>query len=731
MSLELKLLAGSAVGALVALTATVAIAGGTPAGTVITNNVAVDYEVGGVTQSTLTASNDLTVDRKVNLVLTEANSAATLVTPGQTKAVTAFELTNLSNASLDFALVASQQSGGAGAHGGTDGFDVANGPTVFVDSDGNGLYDEGIDTATFVDELAADQTVTIFVIGDIPDTVFGGDIATVELSAEAHEAGAAGLGAIVTNASTGPNGSETVLADGSGVSDADSDGTFTARDDYLVDDVPVDLEASISSDNVAPLAGFDQYTVTVTVSNTGTANASGVVVSAPLPSGNGLISNTSGGAWNSGTGQWTIGNLAIGATTSFTYTVSTSAIGTHDATAQIIATDQADIDSDPAAGFATDDLSDSLVDDDEAVVSITATRGTGTVAAQSCSTGTSQFDWSNRSWTPAALSGSYVLAGKPVAINVTDVDGALISTSPFFTPVNVAFYSGGLGAPDAALNFAARSSDLEEDGITITLDLGPDGIGVEELRFALFDIDGNANYSRYEGVTVTGSLGGVPVAPMLSGGAQISISVNQARGTADAPPTGAQAGDGTLQVGFAGRVDTVTISWGEAPGTTNTSGQPGFALHNFSICTPPTGLTVEKTSASFDPANPFRIPGSDVIYSIAIANTGEVPTDASSLFILDALPPEVEFYNGDHDGAGPGSDPVGFAQSGSGLSFNYSTDVRYSNAGSAPANFASCSYTPTAGYDPAVTYICVNPDGQLGATDPDSNFTLSFRARIQ
>jgi uncharacterized repeat protein (TIGR01451 family) len=140
---------------------------------------------------------------------------------------------------------------------------------------------------------------------------------------------------------------------------------------------------------------------------------------------------------------------------------------------------------------------------------------------------------------------------------------------------------------------------------------------------------------------------------MLEGGAQISIAGNQARGTADAPTTGPQSGEGTLQVGFSGRVDTVTISWGEASGTTNTTGQPGFALHNFSICTPPTGLTVEKTSSSFDPANPFRIPGSDVIYSIAIANDGEVPTDAGSLFVLDALPPEVEFFNGDYDGAGP------------------------------------------------------------------------------
>lgn len=729
--MKLTLRTGAALGVLAAMSANSALAEGTPAGTSIINTATVEFEVGGVVQNQLTAFDELVVDRKINLLLTEVNSAATIVTPGQAKAVATFELTNLSNSGLDFALTASQLAGGASAHGGTDNFDIVNGPDIFVDANDNGVYDEGVDTAAFVDELESDQTVTIFVVGDIPGTVFGGDIASVELSATAHEGGASGLGTVVTNGAFGPNGSETVLADGSGASDLVEDGTFTARDDYRVDELPVDLEIEITTDNAAPLAGFDQYTITTTLRNTGDVNASGVVALVPVPDGNGLISDTSGGAWDPSTGEWTIGNVGIGETVSFTYTVSTSAIGTHDATAQIIATDQTDTDSDPAQGFGTDDLSDGIEDDDEDIAMISATRGTGTVAMRNCSIGTSEFDWTNRSWTPTALSGSFGLAGKPIDITVSDPDGALISTSPFFTPVNAAFYEGGLGAADEALTFAARGSDLEDDGITITLELGPDGIGVEDPRFTLFDIDGNADATRYEGITVTGSLNGVSVSPMLEGGAQISISGNQARGTADAPTAGATSADGTLQVGFSGRVDRVTISWGEAPGTTNTSGQPGFALHNFSICTPPSGIAVEKTSTSFDPANPFRIPGSDVIYSIAITNEGEVPIAPGTLFILDALPPEIEFFNGDHDGAGPSSDPVGFDQSGSGLTFDYAEDVRFSNGNSAPANFADCNYTPALGYDPAVTFVCINPKGQFEATDPDSEFTVTFRTRIK
>ncbi len=101
-----------------------------------------------------------------------------------------------------------------------------------------------------------------------------------------------------------------------------------------------------------------------------------------------------------------------------------------------------------------------------------------------------------------------------------------------------------------------------------------------------------------------------------------------------------------------------------------------------------------------------------------------------SIEIIDALPPEVTFYNGDIDDAGPETDPVSFTQIGAGLTFTYASDVAYSNSATKPVNFAACTYTPTAGYDPAVTYICFNPKGAMASGTPDPNFSLSFRARI-
>lgn len=713
------------------LSANAAHAAGTPAATIISNTVFVDYQVGGVAQEQREASVTFQVDRKVSFVLTETGATPTSVIPGEANAVTVFQLTNQANATLDFALSAVQLNGGVAAHSGLDNFDMDGSLSVFADSNGNGVYEPGTDTATFVDDLAADQTVTVFVIGSTPLTVFGGDLATVELSATAREGGATGLGGALSQSTSDTSGVDTVFADGSGTSDAVRDATFTARDDYRVADQDIDLEVAIGLDNATPLIGFDQYTVTATVLNNGPANASGVTLHVPLPGGAGLRSHTAASAWTPTTGLWTVGTLAAGESKSFTYTVVAGGEGSFAATARVSAADQADSDSSPSTGFDTDDLGDGINDDDEASSPISAVRGTGTISARSCATGTSALDWAAAAWTPTSLSGSYTVAGKPIALTVSDAAGALISTAPYYTPANAAFYQGGLPSVENGLNFAAQDSKLTPAGIGITIQLGPEGIGVSDLRFKLFDLDGNGTLTRIEQVVVSGSLAGAPVLPMLSGGSAVSISGNQARGTIDSATTGSGSGAGTLEVGFDGRVDQVTLTWGNAPLTISTSGSPGFALHDLSFCTPPTGLSVAKESEPFNSSSSFYTPGNEVIYTISVANTGEVPTDADSLFIVDAMPSELAFYNGDYDGAGPASTPLGFAQTGAGMTFSYSTDVAFSNGATAPLSFSACTYTPISGHDPNVRFICLNPKGQLEASTPQSAATFRFRARIQ
>ena len=228
---------GSAL-ALAALGATPVLAVGTDAGSTITNNVSVGYNVGGVAQTAINASNDIIVDRKINLTVAEVGSVTTTVAPGQLAAVTTFTVTNTSNATLDFGLSVAEIAGGTAAHGGTDNFNAAAAPQVFVDSNGNGTYEAGTDLATFMDEILEDGVRTVFVVANIPVGQANASVAEVNLIAQARESGVLGTQGAVSAETAGANtaGVDTVFADiaGSATGDIARDGRHSDDDDYTV-----------------------------------------------------------------------------------------------------------------------------------------------------------------------------------------------------------------------------------------------------------------------------------------------------------------------------------------------------------------------------------------------------------------------------------------------------------------------------------------------------------------
>lgn len=217
-------------------------AAGTTQGTVISNTATVDYTVGGVNQPDV-SSNTTTflVDRRINLTVAEVGGVATNVTPGLIDQVTTFTVTNSTNGTQDFRLVASNDPSGPNtAFARTDNFN-AQVLRVFVDSNGNGTYDSGVDTATFIDELGADQTVTVFILGNIAAARVNGDVAGVTLRAFAADAGtAAALGADATQTAGAdtPGVVDTVFGDTAGAAnttgDAARDGSHSDDDEYDV-----------------------------------------------------------------------------------------------------------------------------------------------------------------------------------------------------------------------------------------------------------------------------------------------------------------------------------------------------------------------------------------------------------------------------------------------------------------------------------------------------------------
>ena len=98
--------------------------------------------------------------------------------------------------------------------------------------------------------------------------------------------------------------------------------------DYI-DPHQVDLQMAIETDAFYPAPSVDQFTYTLTVTNIGPTNASGVAVSDPLPAGITYVSDDSGGDYNDTTGVWVIGGLAYQASTTLVLTVSQDA-GTGD-----------------------------------------------------------------------------------------------------------------------------------------------------------------------------------------------------------------------------------------------------------------------------------------------------------------------------------------------------------------------------------------------------------------
>ncbi|SOB79464.1 conserved repeat domain-containing protein [Sphingomonas guangdongensis] len=142
---------------------------GTAAGTSVDNTASVTYTVNGVNQSTTSNTASFVVDRKVNFTVVTDQTGFTQVTLGQQDAVTKFKVTNTTNGTQDFILDPDQNNIGVGILPGNDNFDVAS-LRAFVDSNNNGVYDANVDTQTFIDELAPDASVTVFVVGNVPST---------------------------------------------------------------------------------------------------------------------------------------------------------------------------------------------------------------------------------------------------------------------------------------------------------------------------------------------------------------------------------------------------------------------------------------------------------------------------------------------------------------------------------------------------------------------------------
>lgn len=188
---------------------------GTLANSDVNNTATVDYVVGGFTQPTVPSNTAFfETDRRVLVTVTEFSGSYTDVTPGQQDQVLRFSVLNNTNDTLDFRLTATNDAlTVADPFGGFDDFDPST-TAVFVDN-GDNTYVLADDTQTFIDELAPDTAVTVFIVSDIQGGLADQQTAGLTLSARAAVGGtAAALGADLSETgSDTANVVDTVCAD--------------------------------------------------------------------------------------------------------------------------------------------------------------------------------------------------------------------------------------------------------------------------------------------------------------------------------------------------------------------------------------------------------------------------------------------------------------------------------------------------------------------------------------
>jgi uncharacterized repeat protein (TIGR01451 family) len=248
-------------------------AAGTPAGTDITNVAHATYDQPDGTPATVD-SNTVTikVDELLDVTVAWRDPSDVVTSPGATNQVLSFTVTNAGNGHEAFALGTVQGAG--------DDFD----PTVtslVLDTNGNGSYDPGVDTAYVPGSndpvLAPDGSIVVFVFSTIPPSAADGNRGRIDLTATSKT----GTGTPGTTfAGAGEGGGNAVV------------GTTTAKGQhegwYAVHKASL---AFVKSATVAdPFGGTTQgpgsiitYTLTATVSGTG--SLANVAVTDPIPTG--------------------------------------------------------------------------------------------------------------------------------------------------------------------------------------------------------------------------------------------------------------------------------------------------------------------------------------------------------------------------------------------------------------------------------------------------------------
>jgi uncharacterized repeat protein (TIGR01451 family) len=457
-------------------------------------------------------------------------------------------------------------------------------------------------------------------------------------------------------------------------------------------------------DNTAPNVG-NSVTFTITATNHGPNDASGVAVTDSLPAGLGFVSATpSQGSYVSATGQWTIGAIANGASVTLTITATVDQPGGLTNTVAVSASDQPDPDtSNNNAGAsinagATADIAIAKSVDNATpnvggtvTYTITATNhgpndATGVEATDHLPAGTtfvsanpSQGSYDNVGgvWTIGALANG-ATATLTVTVNIAQpgsiTNAVTITHEDQFDPVGANNQAGvtinGQQADLAVTKTVDNATPNVGQNVTFTVSVHNNGPSAasnvalgDQLPAGLTFVSATPSQGSYSNATGVWTVGSLSAAGT---GSSATLSM---------VATVTQAG---------ALVNTATVSGSDQPDPNTTNNSDSAALNG----NPQADLAVDKSG----PAT--VTPGNNVVYTIVVSNSG--PSDATNVLVADVTPAGLTFVG--NAGACATAYPCTIATLASGASATitttYSVPAAYAGANPIINTASATSDTP-------------------------------------
>ena len=435
------------------------------------------------------------------------------------------------------------------------------------------------------------------------------------------------------------------------------DGTLDRWELRFADaDLEFDLASSVSS-----ITTSTDVTLTLTLDNVGALATTGVTAQLQLPAGFTYVSHSGDGSYNSTTGVWTVGSLAAAGTATLDVVVNVTQGGI--ASAEVTASNAPDPDSTPGNGVTTED------DYDTASVSFATAPGTPPTLSCSLSATPSVLDWTTGggsfNWpSPAAselvaggtISQTYSVPAATKSVDMTiSLTGSLdnliarnLGGVSQQTPVTHPQMTGGSTSGNTDGVILNVDYDSVSDLVTMTVDLGVPGVGMEQVQCPIYDVDLGTWTDR---IVARGFLNGQPVSPTYTSSSSNTVGSGGIVGTAGSANT--EAG-GNMWVTFLQPVDVVEFDYDNIATQTDPSSQV-ISLENISFCEmPEADITAVKTVETAT-TDAFMIPGEEVVYSITVTNSASATGAASDVVIKDTLPDNITFLSASATGFTGGS----------------------------------------------------------------------------